>query len=95
MGPTVCSRAGFKNCDQALLKADKNGRQELQLNLEAKELFESIAVRREFVGNAYYVNFMRSLFTKGLQDLLVRKYAQLNYEVVQDHRREPEGFAYA
>lgn len=75
MGPTACSRAGFRNCVQALLKADKNGRQKLQLNPEAKELFESIAIRRKFAGNARYVNFMRSLFTEGLQDLLVRKYA--------------------
>ena len=75
MGPTACCRTGFKNCVQALLKADKNGRQKLQLNLEAKELFESIAIRRGFTDNARYVNFIRSLFTEGLQDLVVRKEA--------------------
>ena len=71
MGPTACSRTGFKNCVQVLLKADKDGRQELKLNLDAKELFESIAIRRNFAGNARCANFMRSLFTEGLQDLTV------------------------
>ncbi len=75
MGPTACSRTGFKNCVQALLKADRNGRQKLQLNLEAKELFKSIAIRRGFAGNARCVKFMRSLFTEGLQDFVVLKEA--------------------
>ena len=75
MGPTACSRTGFKNGVQALLKADKNGRQKLQLNLEAKELFESITIRRGFAGNARCVNFMRSVFAEGLQDRIVCKEA--------------------
>ena len=75
MGPTACSRTGFKTCVQALLKADRNGRQKLQLNREAKELFESTALRRQFAGNARYVNFMKSLFPEGLQGLIVREEA--------------------
>lgn len=75
MGPTACSRTGFKDCVQALLKADKSGRQKLQLDLEAKELFESIAIRRGFAGNGRCVNFMKSLFTEGLQDFIICKEA--------------------
>ncbi len=71
MGPTACSRTGFKNCVQALLKADKDRPHELRLDLEAKEFFESIAIKREFAGNARYVNCMKSLFSEGLQDLVV------------------------
>ena len=66
MGPTACSRTGFKDCVQALLKADKDKPHELLLDLEAKELFETIAIKREFVGNARYVSFIRSLFSKGV-----------------------------
>ncbi|KAL9038916.1 MAG: hypothetical protein Q9214_005092 [Letrouitia sp. 1 TL-2023] len=58
MGPTACSRTGFKNCVETLLKADKNRRQKLHLNLEAKGLFESIAMRQKFAGNARYLNLI-------------------------------------
>ncbi len=43
MGPTACGRSGFKNCIQALLKADADDPHILRLNVGAKELFESMA----------------------------------------------------
>jgi len=75
MGPTACSRTGFKDCVQTLLKADRSGRRKLQLDLDAKELFESIALRQGFAGNARCVSFMKSLFTKGLQEIIFCKEA--------------------
>ena len=51
MRPTACSRSGFKRCVQALLKAEDRANK-LQLNLKAKELFESIATKRELADNA-------------------------------------------
>lgn len=75
MGPMACSRTGFKDCVQAVLKADKSGRQKLQLDLEAKELFESIAIRQGFADNGRCVNFMKFLFTEGLQDFIICKEA--------------------
>ena len=73
MKPTSCSRTGFKDFVKTLLKSDKSGRQELQLDLEAKELFESIALRRGFAGDARCVSFMKSLFTEGLQEIVFCK----------------------
>ena len=66
MGPTACSRTGFKKCVQALLKADTP--HNLRLSLKAKELFESIAIKREFAGNARYVNLIKALFSESSQD---------------------------
>ncbi|KAL2041527.1 hypothetical protein N7G274_005909 [Stereocaulon virgatum] len=71
MGTTACSRSGFKNCVQALLKADKDKPYRLRLNPEAKELFEYIAIKQGFAGDPRCINFMRSVFSKGLQDLIM------------------------
>ena len=68
MGPPACSKSGFKKCVQALLKAEEDTPHKLQLNLKAKELFESIANKRGFADNARYVSLTRSLFPEGSQD---------------------------
>lgn len=71
MGPTACSRTGVKNCIKALLKADTDRPHKLRLNLVAKELFESMAIKRGFGGNSRYVEFIKSLFSEGLLDLII------------------------
>jgi len=71
MGPTACSRTGIKDFIKALLKADTDRPHKLRLNLGAKELFESMAIKRGFGGNSRYVEFIRSLFSEGLLDLII------------------------
>ena len=73
MGPTACSRTGFQNCVKAILKADADNLYKLRLNLGAKELFESMAIKRGFESNPRYVEFIRYLFSEGLLDLIVSR----------------------
>ena len=71
MGPTACSKTGIKNCIKVLLKADTDRPHKLRLNLGAKELFESMAIKRGFGGNSRYIEFIRSLFSEGLLYLII------------------------
>ena len=71
MRSTAYSRSELKNHIQTLLKADKDKPFKLRLNPEAKELFEYIAMKRGFAGGPRCVSFMRSVFSQGLQDLIM------------------------
>ena len=64
VGPTACGRAGFKNFVQSLLTADEDRPLKLRLSRKAKEMFESMAIRRNFADNPRYVGFRRSLFSE-------------------------------
>ena len=64
VAPTTCGRTGFRNFVQSLLTADEDRPLRLQLGERANEMFESMAVRREFVNNPRYVEFRRSLFSE-------------------------------
>lgn len=64
VSPTTCSKQGFEKIVAKLL--DSTISVKLQLNVEAKEFFRSVAVAGDFTDNPGYIKFMNALFPEGL-----------------------------